>query len=190
MENSVIEAFYNKKEKLLQIHIPRWDELPDLELYMDQLVYVLTGIFSLYIDDVKKLINPSIINNYVKLGYIPAPVKKKYSRTHIAYLVFVCTIKQMMPIGSIAQLLENITKTYPLSEIYDKLCSEIEKGAIHAIEEGENLLNDDETTVELSAISLAVKAQSYNLIASHLVESINKEEIQASEKKDKKNKHQ
>ena len=41
------------------------------------------------------IITHSMINNYVKLGIMPAPVKKKYSREHIAYLIIICCLIQL-----------------------------------------------------------------------------------------------
>ena len=35
-----------------------------------------------------------MINNYVKLGMMSRPVKKRYSRAHLASLVMVCVLKQ------------------------------------------------------------------------------------------------
>ena len=104
MSHDILGDIIEKREKIRNTHIPTWDELPTLNLYMDQLIFILSEIFSPYTDDVPKLINKAIINNYVKLGYIPAPIKKKYSKEHIAYLVFVCSLKHVMPIGAISAL--------------------------------------------------------------------------------------
>lgn len=110
MSHDILGDIIEKREKIRNTHIPTWDELPTLNLYMDQLIFILSEIFSPYTDDVPKLINKAIINNYVKLGYIPAPIKKKYSKEHIAYLVFVCSLKQVMPIGAISALVKSLTE--------------------------------------------------------------------------------
>ena len=48
------------------IHIPRWNELPEFELYMDQVIGLAEkNLGALYIDG-KGLLTPSMINNYVK----------------------------------------------------------------------------------------------------------------------------
>ena len=101
MKKDILGAIIERRERINSAHIPTWDELPSLNLYMDQLIFILSEIFEPYFDDVPKLINKAIINNYVKLGYIPAPVKKKYSKEHIAYLVVVCSLKQVMPIADL-----------------------------------------------------------------------------------------
>ena len=62
-----------KKHKL-----PHWEDLPEIDLYMDQVIALMEKYLSdLTTQDDSKLITPSMINNYVKLNIIPAPTKKK-----------------------------------------------------------------------------------------------------------------
>ena len=69
--------------KIIKHKLPYWDELPEIDLYMDQVIVLMEKYLSWYIgyDSENKIITPSMINNYVKLGIIPAPIKKKYSKT-------------------------------------------------------------------------------------------------------------
>ena len=76
-----------------EIHIPRWNELPEFELYMDQVIGLAEkNLGALYIDG-KGLLTPSMINNYVKSGVLPPPKNKRYNRTHLAILMIVCAIE-------------------------------------------------------------------------------------------------
>ena len=89
-------------EKIIKHHLPRWNELPEIDLYLDQVVNYLEkylGILSSNDDD--KIITKTMINNYVKQGIMPAPEKKKYGKTHIAYLMVICILKQVYSIGDI-----------------------------------------------------------------------------------------
>ena len=64
-------------EKIIKHHLPRWNELPEIDLYLDQVVNYLEkylGILSSNDDD--KIITKTMINNYVKQGIMPAPEKK------------------------------------------------------------------------------------------------------------------
>ena len=89
---------------LLEHTLPAWDELPDFELYMDQ-VLSLTGR---YLDDMPNAadskLTASMINNYVKVKIIPAPQGKRYSRRHVAYLLLLCVLKPVLPIAAIQRL--------------------------------------------------------------------------------------
>ena len=58
-------------QRLEHYEIPSWDELPCLDLYMDQVITLMEQYLSVYQKENVKLITPSMINNYVKLGVIP-----------------------------------------------------------------------------------------------------------------------
>lgn len=63
--------------ELESFRLPRWEELPDLELYMDQVITLIDRYLSPVIQGEKHpLLTSSMVNNYVKLGLIPAPTKK------------------------------------------------------------------------------------------------------------------
>ena len=112
-------------EKLYARKIPLWNELPELDLYMDQIIVLMEKYLGSNPED--KLITPSMINNYVKLGIIPPPIKKKYSKTHIAYLIIICSLKQVMPIADIKILIEEKLEKISIEELlneYSKLHKE------------------------------------------------------------------
>ena len=70
------------------LNLPDWKELPNLDLYMDQVVLLITRYLSPLIkNEDEKFITASIVNNYVRLKVMPPPVKKKYSKVHIASLI-------------------------------------------------------------------------------------------------------
>ncbi len=85
--------------------IPTWEELPRLDLYMDQVITLMDTYLSAYRKPGDKLITPSMINNYVKLGVIPKPFKKRYNHIHLAYLTMVCSLKQVLSISVIQKIL-------------------------------------------------------------------------------------
>lgn len=93
--------------KIVKHKLPYWDELPEIDLYMDQVIALMDKYLSFHkTDDNTTIITHSMINNYVKLGIMPAPIKKKYSREHIAYLIIICSLKQALPISDIKDLIE------------------------------------------------------------------------------------
>ena len=184
MKKDILGAIIERREHIDLAHIPTWDELPSLNLYMDQLIFILSEIFEPYFDDVPKLINKAIINNYVKLGYIPAPVKKKYSKEHIAYLVVVCSLKQVMPIAAISALVKAQTEKIPLSEFYDNFCANREKAVLAALGEAEIGIGDPEyPKTAQTSLSLALSAQAYSIVSAAVAQTLIPEE----EPKQKKN---
>ena len=101
--------------------LPRWEQLPELDLYMDQVVLLLGRYlnFPTRAEDEEKIITPSIVNNYVRMKIMPAPVKKKYSRVHIAYLIVICTLKQGLSISSIQKMIPMDLKEEEIAGIYN-----------------------------------------------------------------------
>ena len=85
--------------------LPKWEELPDIDLYMDQVI----ALMNRYLDNrtKDKMITPSMVNNYVKMKVMPAPVKKKYTREHLMYLIIICVLKQVMPLSSVETVLKD-----------------------------------------------------------------------------------
>ena len=68
-------------------HLPDWEDLPAIELYMDQVITLLEQYLSVFGGG--KIITQPMINNYVKLEIMPPPVKKRYARRHLAYYYLV-----------------------------------------------------------------------------------------------------
>ena len=74
-------------EYLDKYRLPAWEDIPDIGLYMEQVVQVLKTYLDYLPPELKEeqFITASTINNYVRTRIMPKPVKKKYYRTHIAY---------------------------------------------------------------------------------------------------------
>lgn len=117
-------------DRLAAAALPRWEELPDIELYMDQVVALLDKHFARFPGgEAGKLISPSIINNYVKMGAVPPTIKKRYSRTHLAYLMIICILKPVLPIAAIQGIIEAQLRSRALDEVYNHFCEEQESAA-------------------------------------------------------------
>lgn len=82
--------------------LPDWDSLPEIELYMDQVITVIDKYLKAY--SIEKNLTPSMINNYVKNKIMPAPLKKRYGKKHIAYLIMICFFKQTLSISTIQKI--------------------------------------------------------------------------------------
>lgn len=106
-------------QKIQNHSLPKWDDLPEIDLYMDQVI----ALMEKYLTDSSfpdaKLITPSMINNYVKHNIMPAPIKKKYSREHLAYLIIICSLKQVMPISNIKIMIEKKLEQNSIAETLD-----------------------------------------------------------------------
>jgi len=95
-------------ERFLEVYnLPEWEDLPQIDLYLDQVIALVNQYLGFFVYDPteEKLLTPSMVNNYVKLRLIPAPVRKKYGRKHIALLLMVCTFKQSLSMAAVQAML-------------------------------------------------------------------------------------
>ena len=102
--------------------LPSWKELPDIGLYMEQVIVLLKGYLDYLPPELKdeQIITASTINNYVRTKIMPEPVKKRYYRVHLAYLVMICTLKQTLPIAMIQKIIPVSIGDEEVHEIYDR----------------------------------------------------------------------
>ena len=100
--------------------LPAWEEIPDIGLYMDQVVTLVTGYLDYMPPELKEeqVITPAAINNYVRKKIIPEPVKKKYYRSHIACLIMVCTLKQSLSIPTLKTMIPMGLSEEELKKVY------------------------------------------------------------------------
>lgn len=108
---------YNKEQiagKLLRwekflngFDLPSWDQLPQIDLYMDQVIALLNNYlgFFIYEGNDEKLLTPAMVNNYVKMKLLAPPIKKKYGRKQVASLIMICTLKQTLSMAQVKQML-------------------------------------------------------------------------------------
>lgn len=147
-------------DDVLQIKhkLPYWEDLPDIDLYMDQVIVLMEKYLSWYIeyDSENKIITPSMINNYVKLGIMPAPIKKKYSKTHIAHLIIICILKSVIPISEIKSLIERRIASSSIEELlnYFVFLFDSTSTTVYAI--NKRFLSKQATCLEDAALYMAI----------------------------------
>ena len=124
------------KQRLLRYHCPRWKELPDVELYVDQVVsYVERHLSPLDISSEGKLITSSMINNYVKMKLIPPPDKRKYRPGHLARLMVICLLKRDFSISELRDMMALTLKRFDRHDAYDFFCDELERSLAQVFHE-------------------------------------------------------
>ncbi|MEG1291250.1 MAG: DUF1836 domain-containing protein [Lachnospiraceae bacterium] len=109
--NSIIES-------LSRIDYVKPEDLPNIDLYMDQVTTFIDSQLSVskrHPDD--KILTKTMINNYAKNNLLPPPVKKKYSKEHILALIFIYYFKNILSIGDIQEILNPIMNKYFASDL-------------------------------------------------------------------------
>ena len=90
------------------------DDIPDIELYMDQVTTFMDNRLknAARNPEVDKILTKTMINNYAKNDLLPPPVRKKYSREHMLLLIFIYYFKGILSISDIQTVLKPITDRF------------------------------------------------------------------------------
>lgn len=152
---------------------PRWEELPNFDLYLDQVITLIEGYLQNLFDEEKDtILTSAMINNYVKLKLIPKAEKKRYNRIHIAYLIAITILKQVLTISEVKEGIEYQAGINGLKEAFNLFCEE-QEAAIKAV--ANHLKNQDSTfllegiTVQNTAIKMATMSFAGKLVAEKIL---------------------
>lgn len=104
--------------------LPRWHELPSIDLYLEQVLSLIDewlGEYMLYSDS-KHVMTKTMVNNYVKQKFIKAPVNKKYDKMSVASLFVIAVLKSVYAINEIAELIKFALDADNPEASYNKFC--------------------------------------------------------------------
>lgn len=165
------EALFFEKMKLFgTFKMPRWSELPEIELYMDQVISVADKYLGALSSSSDPVLTPSMINNYVKNHILPPPVKKKYSREHLAKLMVICVLKPVMEISAIADVINLSEKLFGTARMLDDFSAMFEERLCALSKSAAALFENAENTEELLcavATENAVSAVTEKLVVAY-----------------------
>ena len=117
--------------ELIKLDFITPDEIPGMELYMDQLTrYMDKHLGSTLRDESDKALTKTMINNYTKNKLIPPPEKKRYSRKHLILLIYIYYLKNVVSINDIRRILGPMTeKDFAEDDVFEfyKSIFEMEK---------------------------------------------------------------
>lgn len=139
------------KAKAERFRLPRYEELPDGGLYLEQTArYISEQLAPLQIAPV----TGSMISNYVKKDLVDNPIKKQYFPDQIARLIFISAAKAVLSMDGIGVLLALQKRSFDNCRAYNSFCLELENAVACAFgsekdfdvpdgdDEGRELLRD------------------------------------------------
>ena len=152
-------------------HLPRWAELPDMYFYKDQVIEYINKYVDIFAYEETKPITSSMINNYVKLGILSSPHKKKYSKNQVASLIVITILKQVTKIPLIKNAIDYQVSIKGDEIAYDLFCDEIENAIkdIPKMVDSEEIKWYDGITAENLAIKSVSKALAYKILTDKIV---------------------
>ena len=161
-------------------HLPEWNSIPDFGLYMDQVIVLLEQYLSFIPTPAgakEHIVTSATINNYVRLKIMPAPVKRKYHRVHIAYLVMILTMKQSLSISDVQKVIppmdsseDEVLSVYEdYSEKFRRLALFFNQQVQSAAEGVRSMEQGSDNAVELLVIESALIAGFSKILAEKLI---------------------
>lgn len=147
-----------------------WEAIPDLGLYMDQVITFVTRAYDpLYGESTRSYLSAPMINNYVKNKLIPRPKGKKYTRMHIALLIMIVVLKHVCTMEDIREMIVYETEE-DVCNLYRLFCQRHEKSI------GEMLCIPDSDLDP--AMDYAIRAAAYHAGSEALLHTVLEEVIE------------
>ena len=158
------------------------DEIPEIDLYMDQVIQLFESKLSEQKrKEDEKILTKTMINNYAK-GKLLLPIKnKKYSKEHIILMSLIYNLKGALSINDIKLSLDKIInkseeENYPLRELYSCFLEDcindennFKEDVINKIDENEVLNNEFEKRF-LLLCSLVNMSNMYRRMSEKLID--------------------
>lgn len=162
-----------------------WDRLPELDLYMDQVITLMDKQLALFSGDSERLLTSSMINNYVKDGVLPRPEAKKYSRKHLAMLLMICMLKSVLTLPETHAILEGMGAGNGVEELYPDFSSIHQQAMQETAQRISASREQDPSSLYRLAMTMALEANARRIAAARILDSLTPREDKEPEKEKK-----
>ena len=174
-----MEELRDLKRRMEQERPAPWEELPDLALYMDQVISYMPR--QLIHFDEGEALTSAMVNNYIKDGLVPRADGKRYGPVHLGYLTAVCALKNILSVRDTGALIaagEARGKTS--QELYAYFCGALDR----ALSDTAQSIDEDASREDLArlALDLALRSYANQLACSRLLDIINPDTGESSKK--------
>ena len=157
-----MEELAELKRQLSEQRPDGWDDLPDIPLYMDQVVgYLARQLVSVEDGDA---LTSAMINNYIKDGLLERANGKKYGQEHLAYLTAIGALKQVMSVREMKVLTTVGREMRAPEKQYEYFCKYLDQ----AMSDAAHRLDENTADHDLPKLVLDLAMRSYaNMLACH-----------------------
>lgn len=150
-----MEELTELKQRLANDRPDGWEELPDIPLYMDQVVgYLSRQLISFEEGDG---LTSAMINNYIKDGLLSRANGKKYNQEHLAYLTAISALKQVLSVREMRALVAISREDRDSKRLYDFFCRTLDQ----ALNETAEHLDENTADQDLPKLVLELALRSY-----------------------------
>lgn len=156
----------------------KWEEIPDIDLYMDQVLSYMSRQHAGL--ETGENLTSAMINNYIKKDLLPRAKGKKYNREHIAYLTAICLLKQVLSVADTGRLLSAQIEERSEEEIrsfYNKYIQAMDEEFKKVSEDF--CVSQDKKALSDTALRLAVSSYAQKLACQQILEFLEESEENA-----------
>lgn len=112
-----------------ELILPRYDDLPRLGLYLEQVTRYVNSTF----DRVPDLhLSSTTVSSYVKRGLVEHPQNRRYGRDQLARLIFIAACRRAVGADDLHFLLQVQERTHDFKTAYDYFCAKLEENYNYA----------------------------------------------------------
>ena len=150
-----MEELAQLKQQLTEQRPDSWDDLPDIPLYMDQVVgYLARQMVNTGEGDA---LTSAMINNYIKDGLLERANGKKYGQEHLAYLTAIAALKQVMSVREMKVLTTVGREMRAPEKQYEYFCKYLDQ----AMSDAAHRLDENTADHDLPKLVLELALRSY-----------------------------
>jgi hypothetical protein len=175
--------------------LPQYKELPNVDLYMEQVLKYINETLSVFSPDDQKILTSFMVNNYVKAKMIDEPVKKRYSKEQMGYLMAITLMKDTLSMSDMSLLLE-MDKAVSLDKgrLYAFYC-DVQSNLLHEASKSTKAIVDNfsrkyqndqnhknpkaddnlRNSLGLLALRLAIRAEANKLLSDQIIMELRKD---------------
>lgn len=161
-----MKELIDMKDLLSERRPVKWDVLPDIELYKDQVLSFMER--QQVMESEEEQLTGAMINNYVKRGLLPRAKGKKYTRNHIAYLTAICSIKQILSVGETDELLKMQIGIGDAKKFYEEYWRVLDEAFNTTAEQISGELSKEQLST--AALKLAVESYAQKIACKKILE--------------------
>ncbi len=154
-----MEELEQLKKRLSEERPDGWDDLPDIPLYMDQVVgYIARQLIHFEEGD---SLTSAMINNYIKDGLLPRANGKKYGQEHLAYLTAISAMKQVLSVRGMRALVTIGQEGRDTRQLYDFFCETLDRAMVDTAQHLD--VNTSEHDLPKLVLTLALRSYASGL---------------------------
>ena len=178
-----MEELSELKRRMEQERPAAWNDLPDLALYMDQVVaYVPRQLIQF---GQEETLTSAMVNNYIKDGLVPRAEGKRYGPVHLGYLTAVCMLKKVLSVRDTGALIAAGQATGKDEQrLYEYFCGALDS----ALAETAQTIDENAGQEDLARMGLDLALRSYTnqLACARILDILSARTAEPTEKKRKK----